>query len=183
MVVLITTTVLQTTFAQNIKDSTATKLTTVKRDSIASKDPLNSVLSSYLNLKNALAKDDGALASSYAKELFKAIDKVPMDKLTPAQHTIWMKYSEKLSYDAEHIKGTVDLDHQREHFVSLSKNLGIVIKAFNTNILTIYYQFCPMANDGKGAYWVSEESKISNPYLGKKMPTCSSTKETINVKE
>ena len=41
-----------------------------------------------------------------------------------------------------------------------------VEKAFNTNAVTLYYQFCPMANDGQGAYWVSEREKISNPYMG-----------------
>lgn len=161
---------LQTSFAINSKDS------------IISKDPINKVQSAYLELKNALVKDDGNLASTNAKELFKAIEKIQMDKMTPEQHKIWMKYSDKLSYDAEHIKGTTDLEHQREHFISLSKNMYEVVKTFNTNTITLYYQFCPMANEGKGAYWLSEIEKIQNPYFGKKMLTCGSTKETIKVK-
>ena len=169
-VIILLTTIFQTNFASNASDS------------LTNKDPLNTVQSAYLNLKNALAKDDGTLASSNAKELFQAIGKISMDKMTPAQHKIWMKYSEKLSYDAEHIKGTTDLEHQREHFVSLSKNMYEVVKAFNTNTTTVYYQFCPMANDGKGAYWLSELEKISNPYMGKKMISCGSTKETIKIK-
>lgn len=171
MVVLLITTALQTSFAQNVKDS------------LTSKDPLNAVQSAYLDLKNALAKDDGNQASASAKDLFKAIDKVPMDKLSAEQHKVWMKYSEKLSYDAEHIKGTMETEHQREHFVSLSKNMYEVIKAFNTTTVKVYYQFCPMANDGKGAFWLSEVEKISNPYMGKKMSTCGSTKETISPKQ
>jgi uncharacterized protein YxeA len=170
VVLLIVSVTIQKGLAQNHKDS------------LASKDPLNSILSAYLDLKNALAKDDGSNASSSAKELFKAIDKVSLDKLSTEQHRLWMKYSEKLSYDAEHIKETMDIEHQREHFVSLSKNMYQVIKEFNTNGYTVYYQFCPMANDGKGAYWLSEAEKISNPYMGKKMPGCGSTKETIKVK-
>jgi hypothetical protein len=151
-------------------------------DSLKVKDPLSAVLSTYIELKNALAKDDGNSASINAKELFKAISNVPMDKFTPDQYKVWMKYNEKLSYDAEHIKSTTETEHQREHFVSLSKNMYELIKAFNTNIFTIYYQFCPMANDNKGAYWLSEKEKISNPYMGKQMPGCGSTKETIKTK-
>jgi uncharacterized protein (DUF885 family) len=148
-------------------------------DSAQSKDPISSVLSAYLELKNALAKDEEQNVVKGAKALFKAVEEVDMKKLSPDQHKAWMTYQKKLSYDAEHIKGTADMDHQREHFVSLSKNMHEVEKAFNSNSVTLYYQFCPMANDGKGAYWLSENEKILNPYMGKKMPTCGSTKETI----
>lgn len=170
LTLLITSATIQKGFAQN------------NIDSLASKDPLNTMLLTYFDLKNALAKDDGNTANSSAKELFKAIDKVAVDKLSAEQRKIWMKYNEKLSYDAEHIKETMDTEHQREHFVSLSKNMYELIKAFNTNSSKVYYQFCPMANDGKGASWLSEVAKISNPYMGKKMPECGSIKETIKVK-
>lgn len=167
---LIVTATLQKGFANN------------NADTLGNSDPLNSVLTSYLDLKNALAKDDGNSANTSATELFKAIDKVQADKLTPDQQKIWKKYNEKLSYDAEHIKGTLDIEHQREHFVSLSKNMYEVVKGFNTNSSTVYYQFCPMANNGKGASWLSELEKINNPYMGKKMPGCGSVKETIKNK-
>ena len=36
-----------------------------------------------------------------------------------------------------------------------------------------------MANDKKGAFWISESKEIKNPYLGKKMPTCGEVKEEI----
>jgi hypothetical protein len=149
-------------------------------DSLSSKDPIAPVLTAYLNLKNALAKDDESSTLESAKVLFKAIEGVDMSKFNPAQHKVWMTYAKKLSYDAEHIKGTKEMDHQREHFVSLSKAMHEVEKALNSNSMTLYYQFCPMANDGKGAYWLSETEKIKNPYMGKKMPSCGSTKETLN---
>ena len=151
-------------------------------DSVKNKDPLNAVLSRYLALKEALADDDGKIAQARAKTLLTEIDKVPMAQMTTDQHAAWMKYMKKLSYDAQHISETNDTEHQREHFVTLSKNVFAVEKVFNTNAVTLYYQFCPMANDGKGAYWVSEREKISNPYTGKKMPTCGSTKETLKAK-
>ena len=132
----------------------------------------------YFGLKDALTKDDANTASEKAKELFKAIGNVKMDKMSAEEHKTWMKLQEKLSYDAEHIKGTTELEHQREHFVSLSKNMYELIKVFKTDE-PVYYQHCPMANDGKGADWLSMEEKISNPYLGKSMPTCGKTTETI----
>ena len=92
-----------------------------------------------------------------------------------------MKYTKKLSYDATHISEVAELDHDREHFTSLSKNMYAVVKAFPTTT-PVYYQFCPMANESKGAYWLSEQNKIHNPYYGDKMNGCPSTKETIQTK-
>jgi len=140
--------------------------------------PVAEVEAAYFGLKDALAKDDANTASEKAKDLFKAIDKVKMDKMTAEEHKVWMKLQDKLSYDAEHIKGTTELEHQREHFMALSKNMYELFKAFKTDA-AVYYQHCPMANDGKGADWLSMDEKISNPYMGKSMSTCGKTVETI----
>lgn len=140
---------------------------------------LNNVFTEYINLKNTLVADKGDDARIAAKDLYKAINDVPMEKLSADQHKTWMQYSEKISYDAEHIKGTNEIDHQREHFISLSSNMYKLMKSLKINSADIYYQYCPMANSGKGAFWVSEKEKVSNPYMGKKMPTCGSTKETL----
>ncbi|WP_298392048.1 DUF3347 domain-containing protein, partial [Hydrotalea sp.] len=80
----------------------------------------------------------------------------------------------------EHIgANSADIRHQREHFVMLSKDISDLIKAFGTGGQTLYKDFCPMANNGKGAIWISELKEIKNPYLGKAMPTCGTVKETI----
>jgi hypothetical protein len=141
--------------------------------------PIQAVITAYLGVKNALTQDNGTAVQNAAKILYDAIDKVPMEKLSTSDHKVWMDNQEKLSYHAEHIKGTDELDHQREHFVQLSAYFYKIVKGMNENSVDLYYQFCPMANDGKGAYWVSESETISNPYFGKRMMKCGSTKETI----
>jgi hypothetical protein len=165
----------------NNSDNETTQINEATSTSMHGHDPLEEVLSAYLALKNALASDDGKTAQASAKTLLAEIGNVPMDKLTKGQNTTWMKYQKKISFDTEHISETNETEHQREHFVTLSKNMYEVEKAFNTSKTTLYYQFCPMANDGKGAYWLSENEKISNPYMGKKMPACGSIKETITA--
>jgi len=141
-------------------------------------NPLSTVYDSYFNLKNALAKDDGKGAQSAAKSLFDGIANVPMDKLTPDQHSIWMKFQTKLSDDASRIKGVDETGKQRKYFVSLSENMHEVMKAIKTD-QPIYYQNCPMYDGGKGGNWLSLDSKINNPYYGKAMQTCGKTVETI----
>ncbi len=157
-----------------------TKTQTPVQDTVkqTTTNPLTEVYTNYFALKDALISNDGTSASNKAKELFKAIDKVAMDKLTPEQHTVWMKYMTKLSYDAEHIKGVTETDHQREHFSSLSNNMFEVMKAIKPSY-PVYYDHCPMYNDGKGGDWLSKESAIKNPFYGSQMLTCGKTVQTI----
>jgi len=139
---------------------------------------LNAVYEIYFSLKNALVKTDGAAASSSAASMLTAIDAVDMTKLSSAEHTMWMATEKKLKFDAQHIKENKDAEHQREHFMALSKNIYELIK-ISKPAETVYYQFCPMANEGKGAYWLSKENGIKNPYYGSQMLSCGKTVETI----
>ena len=142
---------------------------------------LQNVITAYLKVKNALVKDNGDSVRAVAKTLYNVIAGVPIDKLSTDHRKVWMQYSEKLAYDAEHIKQTDELEHQREHFAKLSVNMYKLLKALNINTADLYYHHCSMANDGKGAYWLSEESNINNPYMGKKMPHCGTANDTLKA--
>ena len=139
---------------------------------------LKSIFDNYFALKDALVKSDGKLASSIAKELLSSINAVNMTKLSTDEHTVWMKVMKDLAFDTEHIEETKDAGHQRDHFTSLSKNMYALIKVSKQET-PIYYQNCPMYNDGKGANWLSKESTIKNPYYGSQMLSCGKTVETI----
>jgi len=138
---------------------------------------VNDITVAYLNLKNALAKDDGALAESKAKILYDEINTVPTKDLPAKQQGVWKKYADKLSFDSRHISETTAIDHQREHFASLSKNLYEVLKALPVNSADLYWQYCPM----KKANWLSDAQTIENPYYGKAMLSCGSVKETLKA--
>jgi hypothetical protein len=53
-----------------------------------------------------------------------------------------------------------------------------LVKSFGAG-KAVYHDFCPMANDDKGALWVSEVADIKNPYFGASMLTCGSVEEEI----
>ncbi len=139
---------------------------------------LKSVFDNYFAVKDALVKTDGNTASTKAKELLTAINAVKMETLKAEEYTVWMKVMKDLAFDAEHIAETKDAGHQRGHFTTLSKNMYELMKISKMET-PIYYQNCPMYNDGKGANWLSKESTIKNPYYGSKMLSCGGVKETI----
>ena len=139
---------------------------------------LQPVFDSYFELKDALVKTDGNSASVKATALLTAINNVKMDKLEMEVHMVWMKVLNDLKEHSEHIADTKDIKHQRDHFMDLSKKMYDLIKVSKQETPT-YYQHCPMANDGKGADWLSKENAIKNPYYGSQMLTCGKTIETI----
>lgn len=129
-----------------------------------------------MGVKNALAIGNGTVAENKAKELFDALSADPAKGLTADQQKLFNSYADKLKYDSRHISETTTVDHQREHFASLSKNLYEVLKGLKMNTATIYMEYCPM----KKAYWLSESSAIKNPYYNDKMmTTCGKVTATL----
>jgi hypothetical protein len=137
----------------------------------------NNVVTAYLDLKNALVADDSATAEAKAKVLNTQITAVQVKDLPAAQQATWKNYVDKLSFDSRHISETTAIDHQREHFASLSKNMYAVIKASKANSTDLYWQYCPM----KKASWLSDKNAIENPYYGKSMLDCGGVKETLKA--
>jgi hypothetical protein len=72
-----------------------------------------------------------------------------------------------------------DIEKQRELFSVFTANVAPMFKdALSEG--TIYKQFCPMAFEGNGGYWISNTEEIRNPYYGERMLKCGKVTETIN---
>lgn len=122
----------------------------------------------YFHLKNALANDDGSDAASAGKAMVEAIGKLDTTSFTSDQKKVYKDMADDTRENAEHIGANADkIDHQREHFEMLSKDMYDLVKKFGAG-QTVYQDFCPMYNNKKGATWISETKDIKNPYLGKK---------------
>jgi copper chaperone CopZ len=139
---------------------------------------LKQVFSHYFELKDALVASDAGSSAKHATTLQMALLKVEMNKLTDESHQVWMKVMKPLTQNAKVIAGTNDVKKQRRAFINLSADMYELMKASKVDE-PVYVQFCPMANNGEGANWLSKESAVENPYYGSMMLTCGSVKETI----
>ena len=139
---------------------------------------LKTIFESYFALKDALVKSDGKLVSTLAKDVLANINSVKMEKLSSEEHTVWMKVMSSLKSNTEKIAATTSIEKQRVVFMDLSANFYDLLKVSKQDY-SIYYQNCPMYNDGKGANWLSKENAVKNPYYGSQMLTCGKTVETI----
>lgn len=136
------------------------------------------IVSNYLKLKNALTNDDANRAASAGKALFTSFANANTSALDEKQKKEFSDIADDAKEHGEHIGANAGkIDHQREHFALLSKDINDLIKMFGAP-QKLYQDFCPMYDDGKGAIWISETQEIKNPFFGSKMPTCGSVKKT-----
>ncbi len=139
---------------------------------------INEIVSNYLALKNALTKDDTKGAASAAKTLYATFIAVNVNSIDANKKKEYLDIADDAKEHAEHIGDNGgNIPHQREHFVLLSKDISDLIKTFGAT-QKLYQDYCPMADEGKGAIWISEIKDIKNPYQGSKMLTCGSVKKT-----
>ena len=140
---------------------------------------IKEILDKYLQIKNAFVKDNDKAAAAAANEMAKAFANFNTTALTAAQLKIFADIADDSKEHAEHIgKSAGNIKHQREHFDLLSKDIYQLVKTFGGG-QKLYYDHCPMYNDGKGANWLSETKEIANPYFGAAMSGCGVVKEEI----
>ncbi len=145
---------------------------------IENEDQLKAVFENYFLVKDALIDSDETKAASASNELLSAVNKIEMEKLEMDVHMVWMKVVNSIKEDAKQIGDNKDIKQQRQHFSNVSKDIYGLMKVAKYES-PIYYQFCPMYNDGKGANWLSKEDAIKNPYYGSMMLSCGKTVEII----
>ena len=131
------------------------------------------VLTAYYEVKDALVATDAAAAKTAATALVSALRAMKTADLSAADKKALAAARTK----ALTINKTADIDAQREQFESLSTSMIALAKA--TKPAKTFVQFCPMAADGKGAFWLSGQKEIKNPYYGSKMLKCGLVKEVI----
>jgi hypothetical protein len=140
---------------------------------------IDAILSNYLKLKNALVNDDSNAAAKAGKILLVTLNDTNANSLDAK---LKKEYVDVADNAKQHTKLIGDnagkIDDQRKHFALLSKNINDLIKTFGTT-QKLYQDYCPMYDEGKSGYWISETKEIKNPYYGSQMLTCGTIKKTF----
>jgi hypothetical protein len=118
----------------------------------------------YIHLKTALVKSDVKEAQAGATALATAFTNAG---------------NKKGSDLAAAIAASADIKVQRNGLDALTAEVESAIKSAGLASGKVYKQYCPMAKNGEGAYWLASESEINNPYYGDEMLKCGEVKEEI----
>ncbi len=132
------------------------------------------IIDEYLDLKDALIQSDVSLVATKSESFRVALEKMPMSQ-RERTHNYW-SFLHKTS---KGINGNVDLVHQRKQFQVISDKLIDMVRNFDEVEQRLYVQFCPMADNNNGAYWLSSEEQVLNPYFGEMMLKCGRVVETF----
>ncbi|MBS4066288.1 MAG: DUF3347 domain-containing protein [Chitinophagaceae bacterium] len=142
----------------------------------------NNVLNAYYNLKDAFVKSDTVAVNAAGTQLKALLDSLKLDEVQQKDTVAFSSISGRPGDAAAEITGMIaekDLEKKRESFEMISGVFYDLLRSVRPGGVTAYYQYCPMAFNDKGAYWLSSADSIQNPYFGKKMLTCGEVKETL----
>ncbi|HET7360952.1 MAG TPA: DUF3347 domain-containing protein [Salinimicrobium sp.] len=126
---------------------------------------IEEIYKNYNAVKSALVNSDPEKVQKAAKNLVETLQKT--------------KFSSSLGAVATEMSKANNLEAQRKAFSSLTEKMLPLVET-NLNSGKLYYQYCPMAFQGKGGYWLSNGKEIRNPYFGDKMLKCGRVEKVIN---
>lgn len=124
-------------------------------------DETTAIFQQYNHIKTAMVASDAAAVKTGANALLNVSGDATLKEI------------------AQTIADADGIENQRKALPELTST----VERFLGNAITsgaIYKQYCPMAFNNTGAYWLSSEREIRNPYFGDAMLSCGSVKETLN---
>lgn len=145
-------------------------------------DGVINVLNAYYNLKDAFVASDTVKVNAAGVVLKGLLDSLKLDEVKLKDTLAFQSISGRPGDVAAELTGMLgekELEKKRESFEMISNAFYDMVRSIRPQGTTVYYQYCPMAFNDKGAYWLSNADSIRNPYFGKKMLTCGEVKETM----
>lgn len=137
------------------------------------------ILQAYLSVKNALVASDTAATNRAASDFLTKLAQTDASSLSGQALGKWEEYRKMMARTAVTLHATARLEDKRVGLEELSKLMYGVIRDFGLQT-TLYKQYCPMAFNDKGAFWLSAQPEIRNPYFGDQMLACGQVQEVLS---
>lgn len=156
------------------EDMESTKKTMSNKFTISqkAKDALKPLFTEYLSMKDALTNDNLENAKKAGSTILKTVDGLNMSLFTGESHNVWLGLSSDLKNALQHVQHFKTLEEIRKAFQQVSNTMIGLETSFNPNEEALYVIHCPMANNNRGADWLSTSKEVKNPYYGQSMLTC-----------
>lgn len=142
------------------------------------------LLNAYINVKDALVASDAQKASAAAGSLAQAADSLKVNEITGDTTGLIKEtansYTGTITASAQALADKKDINAQRKEFEMIADAMWSLTRTVKYTGQKVYWQYCPMAFNDKGAYWMSNERQIRNPYFGSKMLTCGSVEDSLD---
>lgn len=147
---------------------------TISKNSDAFNASFAKIMNDYYELKDAFVEWDSAKVNRLAQSLKNSSDSLLIRELKADSSVIQtaQSYVKTIDGEVDGLIGENTIEQKRRAFNMLSNDIYDLVRVVKYDRETLYHIKCPMAfNDSEEAYWLSNTSKVVNPYLGKKHPT------------
>jgi Cu(I)/Ag(I) efflux system membrane fusion protein len=141
---------------------------------------LELLVDQYLAAQKALSVDDFESAHGYLSDFKKEVSENSEMNHHPEHSGKHAKHHGTMVAAVNAASDATDIEKLRKAFAQISDNL---VKALRNQVYEgkeLFLQYCPEANNGEGAHWISNTKEISNPYLGAQTTDCSVTREKLS---
>jgi hypothetical protein len=140
-----------------------------------------SLIGAYLQLKDQLVAEKDSGIAQTARALILACDNLKLDQLAADSSLIQtaFSYSDGISSETQGLLGENNLLSKRRSFQMISDQLYELIKTVKYNQQILYLFYCKQAFEDQGAYWISNQTSINNPYQPLSKPVCGEIKDKI----
>lgn len=142
------------------------------------------LLNAYYAVKDALVASDTAKATAAAQQLIGASDGLKVNEIqgdsTGMIKETAKSYTANISTTAKALADGKTLEDKRKQFEMIADGLWQLTRTVKYDGQKVYWQYCPMAFNDKGAYWMSDTAVVLNPYFGDQMLHCGSTEDSLD---
>jgi membrane fusion protein, copper/silver efflux system len=111
--------------------------------------------------------------------LKKMLNAVNESKLEESAKKEWKTIKSSLDKTVLQLTKAKDIGELRNDFDELSNTMIQLTRTFKPFGDKLYIQHCPMANNDKGADWLSISQEVKNPYYGSAMLGCGEVTSSI----
>jgi hypothetical protein len=146
----------------------------ISRNTSGFNTAFSGLMSDYYALKDALVEWDTVKADEAAYALARKADSLPVDQIKGDSSIVLTAKSlvASVGSEAKGIVGEGSIEQKRRGFNMLTDELYNLVRTVRYDGEKIYHDRCPMAfNETDEGFWLTNSSKIVNPYLGDKHPT------------
>lgn len=137
------------------------------------------LFNSYISMSKSFFKGDVNAVDQGANKMIEVINDIPMEAFKNEGKEAWGQHSKTMVDKLEEMRHIKGIDEKRSYFSHISEIMYCSYKSFEWELSKVYAAYCPMAFNGKGAYWLTNNKAIENPYFGHAMPNCGEIKEEM----
>jgi len=146
------------------------------------KTKIEALLSEYLKLKDALVADDLQLSKKEITALKTKVEEINTIGLKGEAEKVWKMVNIQLINRTKELSEAKDLKEIRGGFDELSSEVIMLVSKLQVST-PLFVLHCPMADNNRGADWISLSSEVLNPYYGNAMLGCGEVTKTIGTLE